>query len=267
MRQNGNIKDEIEVMEEGMPFFLKGEGKMGCLLIHGFTGTTSSMRPMGEYLNTKGMTVICPRLPGHGTNIKDMARWSYSDWVKAVENALDDLLETCEICFVSGLSMGGLLTLYLAEKRGSDIAGIVPICAPVYKLTSGIARFALPLVPVLSRVIKSLPGPAGDIKDPNAKEVAYSKFSTHALGELIKLMKLVEAELPLVNIPIRIYESKEDHVVPPENATYIYENVSSADKELVWLENSYHVATLDYDKQKIFEESFEFFSRVEKLRR
>ena len=43
---------------------------------------------------------------------------------------------------------------------------------------------------------------------------------------------------------------------------YIYDNISSTDKEIIWLDNCYHVATLDYDKDKIFEASYNFMTRA-----
>src|SRR5918998_200223 len=48
------------------------------------------------------------------------------------------------------------------------------------------------------------------------------------------------------------------HVVPPENGPHILERLGGEDKELVWLENSYHVATLDNDADLIVERSVRF---------
>ena len=246
------ISPGLSVMDDGKPFFFEG-GKVGCLLLHGFTGTTSSMKPMGEYLAGKGLTVLGPRLPGHGTNVKDMGRWSRNDWTRTVELALSELQELCDSVFVSGLSMGGTLTLYLSERFPDDIAGVMPICTPVFMKNP-----ALKLVPALKYLIGSFPGPGNDLKDPGVKEVAYEKLSVKALHELIKLMKLVDESLDRITAPIRIFQARDDHVVLPENAPHVLERVGSADKEIVWLDNSFHVATLDFDKETIFEKSYRF---------
>lgn len=246
------LPKDVEVMEDGRPFFFKG-GDVGCLLIHGFTGTTQSMRLMGEYLGQQGLTVLCPRLPGHGTNVEDMARWRFTDWTNTVELAFEELKSICREVFVGGLSMGGTLTLYMGETRGKEIKGLIPICAPVF-----MRNFAMKLVPVLKHVAKTASGVGNDIKDPQMKEVAYEKVSLKAVHEFTKLMDMVRRDLYRVSQPIRIFESREDHVVPPDNAQFIYDHVSSRDKELIWLENSYHVATLDFDRQELFEKSFEF---------
>jgi len=254
------VPSGLSVMEDGMPFFFEG-GKTGCLLIHGFTGTTSSMKPMGEFLASRNITVLAPRLPGHGTNVKDMGRWSYTDWILTVETALSELEAMCDRVFVSGLSMGGLLTLYLAERHGGALAGAMPISTPVHWVAPGLKGVALKLVPALKHVLKTFPGPGNDIKDPGVVEVAYEKFSTHAAHELAKLAKVVDADLSTITCPLRIFVARNDHVVPARNSQYILERVSSNDKKLVWLDNSFHVATLDLDRRKIFEASYDFVAR------
>lgn len=251
----------LKVMDDGKPFFFEG-GKTGALLIHGFTGTTSSMKPMGEYLAGKGLTVLGPRLPGHGTDVKDQGRYTHNDWIATVETALAELQGMCDKIFVSGLSMGGTLTLYMGEQHSDTLAGIMPISAPAHRLAKGAQGALLPLVGVMKHVLKTFPGPGGDLKDTSVTEVAYEKLSTSALHELTRLIKYVDSNLGRITVPIRIFHSREDHVVPPENAPYIYENVGSTDKELFWLDNSYHVCTLDFDKEKIFEASYNFIQNI-----
>lgn len=251
----------LEVMEDGKPFFFEGN-RVGCLLIHGFTGTTSSMKPMGEYLAGRGLTVLGPRLPGHGTSVEDMAKHSWREWAAASEKALDELCSMCDSVFVSGLSMGGALTLYLGENHGDRISGLVPVSAAVSRATFGFQNHLLKLLPVLKHVMKTFPGPGNDLKDPDMTEVAYDRLSTEAAHELARLTANVKANISRIKAPIRIYVARDDHVVPPENSKFVYDNVGSADKELVWLDNSYHVATLDLDREKIFEGTFEFISRI-----
>jgi carboxylesterase len=251
-----DVPSGVEVMEDGKPFFFEG-GTTGCLLIHGFTGTTSSMKMMGEYFAERGLTVLAPRLPGHGTNVKDMGLWSCGDWKGEVERALAELKDICSTVFVSGLSMGGTLTLYLAERFPEGIAGIMPISAPVF-----LKNPALKLVGILKHVITAFPGPGGDIKDPGVEEVAYDKLNVRAAHEMVKLMRDVRENLHRVSAPVRIFQAGEDHVVPPENAPFIYDRIGSKEKEIVWLDNSYHVATLDFDKEKIFEASYGFITGI-----
>ncbi|MBN1288968.1 MAG: alpha/beta fold hydrolase [Actinobacteria bacterium] len=249
------IPGGLPVMEDGEPFFFKKDSDRGCLLIHGFTGTTSSMRPMGEYLASRGVTVLSPRLPGHGTTPDDMSGTSFEDWFQSAEKAFLELEQLCDRVFVGGLSMGGTLTLRLAEKYPDRIAGIIPVSTLVF-----FKNPVVKLLPVMKLFIKNWKGIGGDLKDPEATEIAYERFPLKALHELVKLMKITRDDLPAITCPVRIFQAREDHVVPPGNGPYIFDNVSSKNKELIWLDNCYHVATLDLDRESIFDQSYSFIS-------
>ncbi len=55
---------------EGFEF--QGDNGKAVLLLHGYTGSASEMRPLGEYLHKQGYTVLCPLLPGHGTTVEEL---------------------------------------------------------------------------------------------------------------------------------------------------------------------------------------------------
>src|SRR6202034_4158199 len=112
--------------------FSQAGGPSGVLVLHGFTGNPSSMRPIADLAAAKGFTVELPRLPGHGTSVEDIMTTTWSDWAQTAEAAYDDLASRCERAAIVGLSMGGALTAYVAELRDS-IAGCVfinPIVKP-----------------------------------------------------------------------------------------------------------------------------------------
>src|SRR3954467_7806998 len=99
-------------------------GPNGVLVVHGFTGSPQSMRPLAEAFAAGGFTVELPRLPGHGTVIEDMVPTRWGDWSGAVEAAYTELASRCEKVVVAGLSMGGTLTAWLAANH-PEIAGVV----------------------------------------------------------------------------------------------------------------------------------------------
>jgi len=245
-----------EVWPDAEPFAFEG-GKTGVLVVHGFTGCTQSMLPLGEGLAAAGFTVIGPRLPGHGTTVKDMGTRKWDEWTGAAEKGLMDLLDRCDKVFVTGLSMGGTITCYLGERYAGKLAGIMPINAAVAKLNP-----LMPLTPVAKYVLKTIPGVGSDIKDPSVEESCYDKVPVPAAAELHALMKLTRRDLAKITEPILVFTSREDHVVPPANGAFIIDHVGSQDKEQVWLENSYHVATLDFDKQLIIDRCVEFIQRL-----
>ena len=243
--------DKDQVLDEAQSFYFPGN-ETGILLIHGFTGSTQSMRGYGEYLANKGYTVLGPRLSGHGTTPEQMEMVSYLAWIKDVESALEKMKEMCEKVYVAGLSMGGTLSLYLAEKH-PDLAGVILI-NPAVKLSS-MKEYYEEKKDKPERFIQGL---GSDIKKPNVEELAYKLTPVKSMGDLIELMGLVRRNLVKVTAPTLIFSSVVDHVVPPENSIRILNEISSENKELISLENSYHVATLDNDLELINTETDKF---------
>jgi carboxylesterase len=125
------------------PFAHDG-GPVGALVVHGFTGSPKSMRPWAEELAGAGLTVRLPRLPGHGSSWQDMALTRWEDWYGEIDAAFTDLVGRCADVFVLGLSMGGSLSLRLAEIRGDEVRGLVLVNPSVHSENKGLV--ALPLL-------------------------------------------------------------------------------------------------------------------------
>ena len=242
----------MELMKGSEPFSFEKDSDVGVLVLQGFTGTTSSVIYLGECLAKAGFNVEGPRLTGHGTKWQDLNNVKYTDWINDVENALEKLKKRSKKIFVAGLSMGGTLSLYLAEKH-PDIMGVILINHAILFHDPRV-----PILPILKYFISSTPAICSDIKDPSKKEIAYYRTPTGGALEMVKLVNIARKNLQKVTQPVLVFKSKEDHVVPFDNAEYTMKHVSSRDKNLIYLENSYHVATMDYDKDLICEESIKF---------
>lgn len=218
------------------------------------------MRPWAEYLAERGLSVSVPLLPGHGTRWEDMALTTWHDWYAEVDRALRELLATCETVFVFGLSMGGALSLHLAAQHGDAVRGLV-LVNPGNKV-HGLAAHALP---VARHLVRTTAGIASDIAKEGVTEVGYERVPLHAAHSLRRFFRTVDAELPRVTQPLLLLHSPQDHVVPPADSARILSRVSSTDVREVLLEQSYHVATLDHDAERIFEESWAFVQRLTTL--
>lgn len=244
------------------PFHATGEPdeqgrRVGVLLSHGFTGSPASMVPWGRHLAAHGFGVAVPRLPGHGTSWQEMNRTSYEDWYGELERAFEKLKAEHDHVVVGGLSMGGGLVLRLAARKGREVAGVMLVNAAVASNNKQLLA-----VPLLKRVLPSMPGIGNDIKKPGQDEHGYDRIPLKALGSMLAGWKAVREELAQVTQPIVHFRSSEDHVVDPSSSRIIASKVSSRVVEERILENSYHVATLDNDAPVIFEESVEFVRRV-----
>lgn len=245
----------MDIHEEGRPFSASGSN-VGCLVMQGFTGTVGSIRYYAQQLAARGLTVEAPRLTGHGTQWQDVNKAHYTDWIRDAEQAYQSLTERCDKVFVTGLSMGGTLVLYLAEHH-PEIAGVIPVNAPVFMTDKRI-----PLLPVVRYLVASTPAIASDIMEPGVIEPAYDRTPTAGTYQMVKLLSVARKDLGLITQPLLVMRSTHDHVVPHECAPFIMEHVSSKDKEMVVFERSAHVVTMDYDKDGVVEAAWKFIQRL-----
>jgi carboxylesterase len=227
-------------------------GPVGVLLSHGFTGMPSSMRPWADHVAGAGHSVRLPLLPGHGTSWQHMNTTTWSDWYLAVEAAFRELTERCQQVFAFGLSMGGTLVTKLAEDHPDEVAGLV-LVNPAYGTLRRDARLARFIAPMVT----SRPGIGSDIKS-GSLEGGYDRTPLKAFVSLQQLWRVVTPELGRVSAPIRLFTSREDHVVDRLSAQLLHAGATNTTIEHTWLENSYHVATLDNDAQEIFDGSLAF---------
>lgn len=211
------------------------------------------MRPWGEALAAAGHTVRVPLLPGHGTRWQDANRVSWEDWYAELDSAVDEVRAQCSQTFVMGLSMGGTLVTRLAEQRGDDIAGVIVVNASLFT-----TRKDAKLLPLLRHIVASLPPIGNDIKKPGVTEPAYDRLPVKAAWQLSKLWALTNADLGRITAPLLVITSRDDHVVETANSERLMKAAGSADKRQVWLEDSFHVATLDNDLPVIIKESLAF---------
>lgn len=230
---------------------------VGVLLIHGFSGNPQSLRPWGEHLAALDYTVRVPRLPGHGTTWQEMNRTRWEDWYAVADRELRELRERCSQVFVGGLSMGGSLALALAEDHGPRVSGLV-LVNPAVKFND----WRLRLIPVLKYVMPSAAPIGSDIKKPGVTELAYERAAVHAAHSQFVAWRNVVRDLPEVTQPVLLLRSTEDHVVPAASSELILSRISSDDVTEILLHESYHVATLDNDAPRIFDESVAFIQRL-----
>jgi carboxylesterase len=240
------------LMPGAEPFHHDG-GDIGVLLCHGFTGSPQSLRPWADYLAKEGLSVSLPRLPGHGTTWRDMARTGWTDWYAEIDSAFDALSKRCGEIFVMGLSLGACLALRLAEQRGGAISGLVlvnPSIAPDTRLFL--------LAPVLKYIVPSLKGIASDVKNPDVREAGYDRVPVRAAATLPEFWRLTRNQLDEITQPVLVYRSATDHVVGPASLRLLLAALPPDQVTLRACDNSYHVATLDYDAPAIFTGSLEF---------
>lgn len=223
-------------------------GRIGVIVVHGFTGNPIGTRPLGQHLAAEGYTVEVALLPGHGTSHQDMARTSYADWYGAVEHLAERQRGRCDAVVLIGHSMGGTIALDLASRRQELIDAVVvinPVVRPPAGLLarlSGILQFVVPFVP---RALAGLP--TGDLVIDDVEEGAYALVSTRAARSLLVELDRVRAALLDVEAPLLVVRSLQDHTFDASNACEVLEGNGSRDLRELVCEHSYHLPHLDAD--------------------
>jgi carboxylesterase len=237
------------------PYSTTGDAR-GALVLHGFTGNPQSMRGLALAFADAGFTVEMPLLPGHGTDVADMVPTRWADWSGAAEAAYADLAARCDAVAVIGLSMGGSLSVWLGEHH-PEIAALV-LVNPLVSPDADTVAFIGAMVEGGDELA---PGVGSDIALEGAVESAYAELPLRAAQSLFAAAAEIEVGLESVTSPILLINSTQDHVVHPRNSDLVAERVKGPVERIV-LERSFHVATLDFDKDEIEARSVEFVTGV-----
>ncbi|MCJ7434186.1 MAG: alpha/beta fold hydrolase [Anaerolineales bacterium] len=257
-----------QIIPTAEPFFFpapkNSSHSVGCLLVHGFTGTPKEMRSMGEHLAKQGYSVLGIRLTGHATQPDDMLRSRFADWTASVEDGYQLLHGAADHVHLVGLSMGGVLSLLMSTRL--DVKSVVAMSTP-YRLPvnypAWIFRFASYFMPYQPKV-KEPPGSSWFDKEAFREQISYPQNPVRSIGELSKLLAAMRAALPEVRVPVQLIHSKDDRYVLPENMEHIYAGlVNASDRQKLYITGSGHVVTRDAARLEIFEAASQFLRRVE----
>ncbi len=238
------------------PFAATG-GTDGALVLHGFTGNPSSVRGVAEKLADAGLTVEAPLLPGHGTALEDLVPMRWSDWRDAAEEAYAGLAARTGRVAVVGLSLGGSLTCWLAEHH-PEICGVVLVNPIVEPPDDDFRTMVRDLYESGTEIAPSI---GSDIARPDAGEITYDGTPLAAALSIFEGVEGVALGLGEIRCPVLLLTSREDHVVAATNGDLVVASVAGP-CERVWLERSFHTATLDYDRDEVEARTVSFVTSV-----
>jgi carboxylesterase len=249
----------------GAPFDFVGNGDVGVVCVHGFTGTPFEVRYLGEQLARGGFQVHGLRLPGHGTQLTDLDGTTWHDWADAVEKAFDTMRLSCRKVVVVGQSLGGLLGLHLAA-RCPDVAAVASLAAPLWLDGLGGQVAALAANGTLARVMPwftKVPKFSGsDVRDKKARAAnpCYDAIPLKALGELVRYMQVVDASLDQITQPVLVLHATQDHTAPVACAYRIAERARAQRVRI--LPQSYHLIAADVERDIVADEVISFVRRT-----
>lgn len=237
------------------PFEFKRSKQHGVLLIHGITGTPAHMLPLGRALADAGFTVKGIRLTGHGQTNRAFKKATWRNWIDDAMDAFDELSQTCEKVSVAGLSMGGTLSLLLAEQR--PVHCLVPIAAAL-DVYNRFAKYACLIRWPLNAHIPW--GSRTTLQNRPLEEyrLGYSGLYAQNVMGLNKLIRLAKKDLAKITCPILAVRAGQDRSVRPSSAELIIATASSVEKRILDLPNSSHVCVLDVERETLFQEIISF---------
>jgi carboxylesterase len=206
------------------------------------------------------------KLAGHAGMPEELGPVSYDNWYESVVNGLEDLRQYGEPIVVVGLSMGAVLSARLAADQGESVAGLAML-APAFFLNTSTSLALRGLRGVLGSITESIyllnPG-LSDIHDAAARSVHPScrLMPLSAPMKLLDLSAAVRPMLPRIMQPALVIHARRDHTCPMrKNVSYVMKHLGSVEKRAVELEDSYHVITVDSDKERIVDEVTTFVER------
>jgi carboxylesterase len=227
-------------------FALDGDGAVGVVLVHGFTGTPYEVRYLGEQLAVAGFSVVAPRLPGHGTKLADLDATTWQDWVAHVDHTVDQVATRYPRVAIVGQSLGGLLSLYVASRR-RDLVCVASLAAPLW--LAGISARVSRWVVADKLRIKAIPKFGGsDVLDARsrAENPCYPAIPTAGLKQLMAFMPVVDAALANVTQPVLVLHARQDHTAPVACAARIAEATRAVRMRI--LPRSYHLIAVDVER-------------------
>ncbi|MGI5921614.1 MAG: alpha/beta hydrolase [Syntrophomonadaceae bacterium] len=250
---------QLTINPKAAPFFLAGSQETACLFIHGFTASPSEVYPVARQVHDlAGLTVSAPLLPGHGLTPEALNQTDWTMWFQAVQKETESLLAHYNQVYLVGLSLGGLLALHTGYTN-PGIKGIVAINTPFYNKNPLLTRLA----PVIKYLCSYFPKPVTThgIGFEKQGRFAYGVTPVKAFNSMMKLRRVVMAELSRIKAPLLVMQSVQDESVPMKSALYI-KNQTGA--RVVKLPSSQHVATMGPDQELITRSIINFIEEIQR---
>lgn len=204
------------------------KNKIGCLVIHGFGGNTQEVQPLGTALTDQGYQVIIPQLAGHTGKKADLKQVGYRQWLESAREALHTLQARCDVIYLIGFSMGGLIAIQLGLNYPA--AGVVTINTPIYYWN--MKQIALNIIADLQK---------NDFYHVRRYFKSANKLPLSALVNFRILLGETKGKLAQLQCPILITQAEQDDTVQRRSADYLFRRVGSGVKNIKFYHSSAHL--------------------------
>jgi carboxylesterase len=256
-------------------------GEHAVLLIHGLQGVPTEMLPLAKRLHKAGYSVRVPHFKGYGYILGDTARsvTPWRDWHDQVLSELREMKRQYKTVSVGGLCIGAVLALSVAAETGSEISALSLLSTTLYYDGWSIPwyRFMLPLgyyTPFRYIYAYKEREPFGlkneQLRRWVAREMSHnassiagaSNLALPAIHEAELLIKSVKRKLHKVTSPALVIHASEDDVSTVRSADFVSDHIGSGKVVKIILRDSYHMITLDNERERVADETVGFFDEL-----
>lgn len=232
----------------------QGEGRHGALLLHGFGDTPQTLRLLATRLRAARYGVYVPLLPGHGRNMAAFRNTGADEWAEAARQAFVEMRRHYYSVSIVGLSMGGALAVSLAAEV-RDVPALALI-APYVEMPR-LLGMAASTHRIWGRLVGELNAHHPEsIRDPieREKNLAYGSVTGRGLHQLRKVVRRARKALADVRAPTLLIQSTDDPRCSRRGAEQAFQKLGAREKKLVWTEGAGHVITVDYGRERVYDE-------------
>lgn len=227
-------------------FWWEGNRPSGVLLIHELGSTPEGLGRIAERLHRAGFWTAAPALPGHdglldGTKLAETTPAALLDTVHSWHQGLAAHLD---MVFVVGAGLGGSLALQYAAS--THVPGLVTVATPARSFAARMLRVRLS-----SLLVGGVAGISGDAKRAGAHEVMLERLPLPAFELLVHVEAAGLEAAASLHVPTLLLHPRDDHVVSSRDPGRLFDAIPALEKELAWLEHSYHRAWIDHDRDLI----------------
>ncbi|HEY9685876.1 MAG TPA: alpha/beta fold hydrolase [Coleofasciculaceae cyanobacterium] len=243
------------------PYYLKAgmDSDEAFLMLHGLGGGVYEMSPLARELHAAGHSVMAFNYPGHDVPAQRMPDSQWQDWYGSAETAYRELAAQHQHVSIIGFSTGCVLGLRLASEfmRHQPVHRLI-LLSPFLKVRMQWYYLLTPefYVRRFGRMLRDVPRSRLPINDPEMERLARRScyFQTFNLPSVLSALDLIEEvhpELPRIDTPTLIVQSRRDRIVCPSGAETLMQRLGSVHKQVHWLENSDHVLLLDTERETV----------------
>lgn len=254
------------------------KGEDAVLLIHGLSGTPLEMQYVARMLHKAGFTVRVPHFSGYGYGERS-ATTKWQEWHKEVAEHFDDMKSKYRTVSVCGLCIGAVLALNLAAERKDEIAGLSLLATTLYFDGWSIPwyRFLLPLgyytpfryfysyrerEPYGLKNEQLRAWIAREMTEKSTSAAGSANIPMRGIYETDKLIRAVKRNISQVTAPALIMHSIDDDTATVRSADFVEKHVGSRKVRKIFLDDSYHILTMDNQKHIVADETIRFFKEA-----